>query len=104
MTIKDEISPRIKADARLLGDGTLWIKTDKIDDIGRVIVEDGKTGCKQFYQDAQPETAHWVIDGLRINCSACGHSTWSRPKFERTVRTFNFCPNCGAKMKPKGKE
>lgn len=40
---------------RLLSDGTLWIKTDKLADIGRVIVEDGKTSCKQFYQDAQPE-------------------------------------------------
>ena len=55
MTIKDKICPTVKVDARLLDDGTLWIKTDKIADIGRVIVEDGKTSCKQFYQDAQPE-------------------------------------------------
>ena len=56
MTIKDEICPTVKVDARLLDDGTLWIKTDKIADIGRVIVEDGKTSCKQFYQDAQLDT------------------------------------------------
>ena len=54
MTIKDELCPRIKADAKLMGDGTLWIKTDKLDNVGRVLVEHG-TRCKQFYQDAQPE-------------------------------------------------
>ena len=43
VTIKDEICPQVNADVRLCDDGTLWIKTDKIADIGRVIVEDGKT-------------------------------------------------------------
>ena len=64
VTIKDEICPTVKVDARLLDDGTLWIKTDKIADIGRVIVEDGKTSCKQFYQDA-PEP-HWIPCNERL--------------------------------------
>ena len=55
MTIKDEIFPSVKVDARLMDDGTLWIKSDNLTEIGRVLVEDGKTYCKTFYQDAQPE-------------------------------------------------
>lgn len=33
-----------------------------------------------------------------INCSACGKSHWSAC-FEDLVRSFNYCPNCGAQMK-----
>lgn len=47
---------------------------------------------------------HWVsqdeaelmdrID-LAFTCSVCGHCDWDCTESE----TFNFCPNCGAKMK-----
>ena len=40
-----------KVECNLSDDGTLWIKTDKLENIKRVIVEDGKTFCKTFYQD-----------------------------------------------------
>ena len=33
-----------------------------------------------------------------INCSVCEHSHWSAC-FEDLVKSFNYCPNCGARMK-----
>ena len=49
----------------------------------------------------EPErrTGRWVkVNGkTAINCSACYHCSWSR-SFEDTVKRFNFCPNCGARM------
>ena len=52
MNIKDEMYPSAKVEARLLDDGTLWIKTrERLNNIGRVIVEDGTTWCRVFYQD-----------------------------------------------------
>lgn len=32
-----------------------------------------------------------------INCSACKRSSWSM-SFEDLVTSFNYCPNCGARM------
>lgn len=32
-----------------------------------------------------------------INCSACKSSSWSM-FFEDLVTSFNYCPNCGARM------
>lgn len=32
-----------------------------------------------------------------INCSACKSSSWSM-SFEDLVTSFNYCPNCGARM------
>jgi len=40
----------------------------------------------------------WIKRHGTINCSVCKRSNWSAC-FEDTVRSFNFCPNCGAKMK-----
>ncbi len=47
--------------ARLMDDGTLWIKSDKLAEINRVIVEDGKTFCKTFYQDAQYDNTFQMV-------------------------------------------
>lgn len=62
MTTKDELYPTVKVEARLMDDGTLWIKSDRLTDINRVIVEDGKTYCKQFYQDANPEPCEDAVN------------------------------------------
>ena len=40
----------------------------------------------------------WIKRYGCINCSVCKHSNWSAC-FEDTVKSFNYCPNCGAKMK-----
>lgn len=41
---------------------------------------------------------HWIKRLGSINCSVCKHSNWS-DSFEDLVRSFNYCPNCGARMK-----
>ena len=33
-----------------------------------------------------------------INCSSCHHCSWSMP-YEDLVKSFNYCPNCGADMR-----
>ena len=40
----------------------------------------------------------WIMRHGTINCSVCKRSNWSAC-FEDTVRSFNYCPNCGARMK-----
>ena len=40
----------------------------------------------------------WIKRHGTINCSVCKRSNWSAC-FEDTVRSFNFCPNCGADMR-----
>lgn len=90
MTIKDEIYPQVNADVRLCDDGTLWIKTDKLDKVWRVIVEHG-TSCKQFYQDVQPEqpTGKWIkVTNTLYRCNRC----------EAVQFKGHFCKDCGAKM------
>jgi len=48
--------------------------------------------------DAVPvRHAKWKKIGNSINCSACKSSSWSI-SFEGLVSSFNYCPNCGAKM------
>ena len=54
--------------------------------------------------DAAP-VRHGVWKKIRgtINCSACKSCSWSM-SFEDLVTSFNFCPNCGAKMDGEEKE
>lgn len=47
---------------------------------------------------AQPKTGKWIKNYSVIRCSECKRSSWSL-SFEDLVRSFNYCPNCGAKMK-----
>lgn len=56
MRVIDEVYPNVKGDMRLVDDSTLWIKTDKWEQIGRVIVEDtdSKFG-KVFYEGADDD-------------------------------------------------
>lgn len=102
-------------------DGTLWITVSDIEQVKRVIVDEEKSKfCKQFYQDAQPEprTGKWLpweyaMPGKEYKfhkCSVCGVcdeyvDEVPRPNgtIARIERIRNFCPNCGAKMKPKGR-
>lgn len=56
---------------------------------------------KHHTKSAQPERkkGKWILVNGKtsVNCSYCYHCSWSL-SFEDTVRQFNFCPNCGAKM------
>ena len=45
----------------------------------------------------QPPTGRWEKRGTLIRCSKCKRSAWSLV-FEDLVRSFKFCPNCGARM------
>ena len=40
----------------------------------------------------------WIKRFGLINCSVCKHSNWS-DSFEDLLKSFNYCPNCGARMK-----
>lgn len=52
MKMIDEVYPKIKGDMRLVDDSTLWIKTDAMERINRVIIEDTDSiFCKVFYME-----------------------------------------------------
>lgn len=36
----------------------------------------------------------WVSDGYTWRCSECGKTYWGR-----LAKPWNYCPNCGAKVK-----
>lgn len=53
---------------------------------------------KQPTVDAVPvRHGKWKKIRGAINCSACKRSSWSM-SFEDLVTSFNYCPNCGAKI------
>ena len=57
MKVIDEVCPKVKGDMRLVDDSTLWIKTDKWEQIGRVIIEDSHSNFgKVFYEGADDES------------------------------------------------
>ena len=39
-----------------------------------------------------------------IDCSVCGDSAWSLVPYENLVRSFKYCPNCGARMDERREE
>lgn len=45
----------------------------------------------------------WIKNNTLINCSVCKHCSWSLT-FEDTVRSFNYCPHCGADMRGEDNE
>ena len=49
--------------------------------------------------EPERKTGQWITNETSINCSKCKHCAWSRRSFEHVVRSFNFCPNCGADMR-----
>ena len=54
MKIIDEIAQIVKGEMRMSDDKTLWIKTDKMEQIMRVIVENGHF-CKVFYLGSEDD-------------------------------------------------
>lgn len=52
--------------------------------------------------ESEPERkkAKWIYTRpySAINCSSCHHCSWSMP-YEDLVKSFNYCPNCGADMR-----
>lgn len=48
--------------------------------------------------DAQPvRHGHWAEENGFIYCPFCGNP-WGAPGCESMVKSFNYCPNCGARM------
>lgn len=45
------------------------------------------------------QTGKWILDGEFIDCSVCRREKWSRTPYEKLVKRFRFCPNCGADMR-----
>lgn len=55
--------------------------------------------CEDMVYNAQtiePKHGHWIEEIGMFLCSECGDS-WGT-EMEEMVRSFNYCPNCGAKM------
>ena len=78
-------------------DGTLWITVSDIKQVKRVIVDEEKSKfCKQFYQDAQPETTTMTVGRTKgeitiwYECDNCG---------EPVDQSDNYCRNCGRKFR-----
>ena len=54
---------------------------------------------KQWLDHLETPEGEWVTDEEFINCSNCKQERWSKDPYEKLVRGFKYCPNCGAKMK-----
>ena len=79
-------------DIDLADDGTLSVSVEDATKVTRVLVEDGKYGDLYYADRPQGE---WIdksngIEGAWNYCSVCG---------EQAIELYDFCPNCGAKMK-----
>lgn len=69
-----------------------WIKFDTEKDKNRFV---------HLVRDIAPSAerkGHWYKNSTLINCSVCKHCSWSVNAYEDLVKTFKYCPNCGARM------
>lgn len=74
----------------LADDGTLVVAVEDATKVTRVLVEDEqKNGCLYYADQPQGE---WIDDGFAHRCSECG-------KQGVGIEYYNYCPQCGAKMK-----
>ena len=90
----DEIFTRT-VEVRLLDDKTLWVKVGNVEQIGRVIVEDGSIFCRVFYADrAKGEWIDCSEDGY-IECPFCHEAT----NCDGNISELHYCWNCGAELK-----
>ena len=62
-----------------------WLKNHF--DIERAVI----LGCE--YKPQEPRTGHWMKQDLGYRCSNCTLCTNEKGRL-----TYNYCPNCGAKM------
>ena len=62
------------------------------------IIMNGDGGRYDRKTEPHRPQGEWIKRHGTINCSVCKRSNWSAC-FEDTVRSFNFCPNCGAYMR-----
>lgn len=59
----------------------------------------GNQHCASWWdwEFEEPRKGHWKYDRAIVRCSNCGRGY--KDAFGRTSAiTYNFCPNCGAKM------
>jgi rubrerythrin len=68
-----------------------------------------KTVIQRLGELEDRDEGHWISQEEAINmdrydlaytCSVCGHCDWDSTESEN----FNYCPNCGAKMKGENDE
>lgn len=98
----------------LLDDGTLEITVGDYTKVKRVLVEDCNNFGNLFYEnDTDRPQGEWIRDrywsrgvgmgeeyGFFYKCSMCEYEVESG----YTRCGFNYCPNCGARMKGAGDE
>ena len=79
---------------------TMIIKSDKWENIGRVILTNNDTKFgKVLYADEEKKRGEWkrriVDNGFNADwvCSECGY------RVKTDFVDYNFCPNCGADMR-----
>ena len=53
--------------------------------------------CDEVADVRENVKGEWIVKKDIINCSVCKRCSWSK-SHEDLVRSFNFCPNCGARM------
>ena len=86
-----------------------YINTDLLEAVGFTDQEGSFSDGVQWlleYIDALPSEevqpvrhGRWVKNETLINCSVCKHCSWSIIPYEDLVKSFNYCPRCGADMR-----
>lgn len=93
MKLIDEIMPTVEV--RLTEDKTLWVKVGNVEQIGRVIVEDGSIFCRVFYADrAKGEWIDMSEDGY-VECPFCHEAT----NCDGNISELHYCWNCGSELR-----
>ena len=106
MTSKEAVNwiINISADIGKQQHQDLWHYEQALSEIKDILEAKSETKIRRYQSDfsdleEMPErkTGKWIIKGMSINCSVCKKCSWSLC-FEDTVRQFNYCPHCGARM------
>lgn len=97
-----EVAPTVDAEPVRHESNTTFIATSNLDSYADRIIVGQNTLCKVYYADDPVRHGRWInktemrhgICDYRFDCSECSHIFWAGG-----VKNFNFCPNCGAKMR-----